>query len=58
MPRCTGQKAGPSPVGSRSGFWSVNRDNGDCPDGEVQSTCSGIEQTAYEFSSLFADFKK
>ena len=37
-------------------FWSVNRDNNGCADGTVQSTCSGIKQSAYEFTSLFADY--
>ncbi|MEU4687650.1 glycosyl hydrolase [Actinoplanes sp. NPDC023714] len=37
-------------------FWSVNRDNGDCLDGEVVATCSGIEQDDYAFTEMFADF--
>jgi chitinase len=37
-------------------FWSVNRDNGDCPDGTVSSSCSGIAQNDYAFTSLFKTF--
>ncbi|MEU4239825.1 glycosyl hydrolase [Actinoplanes sp. NPDC026619] len=37
-------------------FWSVNRDNGDCTDGKVNSKCSGISQDEYAFTSLFADY--
>ncbi|GIM94627.1 glycosyl hydrolase [Paractinoplanes toevensis] len=37
-------------------FWSVNRDNGDCTDGSVSSKCSGISQTDYAFTDLFADY--
>ncbi|MBU2669633.1 glycosyl hydrolase [Actinoplanes bogorensis] len=38
-------------------FWSVNRDNGGCTDGSVSPTCSGITQTEYQFTKLFAAFK-
>ncbi|MEU4564947.1 chitinase [Actinoplanes sp. NPDC023936] len=38
-------------------FWSVNRDNGDCGDGELSGTCSGISQSEYAFTKLFADFE-
>ncbi|MFF5291109.1 hypothetical protein [Paractinoplanes globisporus] len=37
-------------------FWSVNRDNGDCADGSVSPTCSGIGQSAYAFTALFKTF--
>ncbi|GAA0449335.1 hydrolase [Paractinoplanes deccanensis] len=37
-------------------FWSVNRDNDGCADGTVSSSCSGIAQTDYAFTSLFAAF--
>jgi len=37
-------------------FWSVNRDNGDCPDGSVSATCSGIKQDDYAFTTLFKTF--
>ncbi|GHF62311.1 hypothetical protein GCM10017566_39800 [Amycolatopsis bartoniae] len=37
-----------------AGFWSLNRDNGDCAGTTTTSgTCSGVSQTAYEFTSLF-----
>ncbi|MEU8241368.1 glycosyl hydrolase [Actinoplanes missouriensis] len=38
-------------------FWSVNRDNGDCGDGELSGTCSGISQSDYAFTKLFAGFE-
>lgn len=34
-------------------FWSVNRDNGDCAEGTLSGTCSGITQEEYAFTSLF-----
>ncbi|GLY01623.1 glycosyl hydrolase [Actinoplanes sp. NBRC 101535] len=37
-------------------FWSVNRDNGECPDGAVDAACSGIAQDDHEFGALFAAF--
>ena len=43
---------------SRYTFWSVNRDNGDCPNGEVEAACSGIKQSANAFTTMFADFTK
>jgi chitinase len=36
-------------------FWSIGRDNGDCPDGTLQSTCSGIAQDRYAFARAVAD---
>ena len=36
-------------------FWSLGRDNGDCPDGTVQSTCSGIAQDRYAFARALAE---
>jgi hypothetical protein len=41
---------------SRIGFWSVGRDNGGCPNGSVSPTCSGISQSAYEFTNIFKAF--
>ena len=38
------------------GFWSVGRDNGGCPNGTVSPTCSGISQSAYEFTGIFKGF--
>ncbi|MGH8791968.1 MAG: chitinase [Stackebrandtia sp.] len=38
------------------GFWSVGRDNGDCPDGRVSPVCSGISQSRYEFTGIFRPF--
>ncbi|MEV0202901.1 carbohydrate binding domain-containing protein [Nonomuraea sp. NPDC050691] len=38
------------------GFWSAGRDNGGCPGGGVSPTCSGIAQTAYEFTGIFKGF--
>ncbi|MFD0559151.1 chitinase [Stackebrandtia endophytica] len=38
------------------GFWSVGRDNGDCPGGGVSPACSGIAQSPYEFTKLFGAF--
>ncbi|MER7505864.1 carbohydrate binding domain-containing protein [Nonomuraea pusilla] len=38
------------------GFWSIGRDNGGCPDGRVSPTCSGVSQSAYEFTSIFKGF--
>jgi hypothetical protein len=35
------------------GFWSVGRDNGNCPGGGVSPTCSGISQSLYEFTNIF-----
>ncbi|GIM98193.1 hydrolase [Paractinoplanes toevensis] len=35
-------------------FWSVNRDNGDCDDGTLSATCSGVSQSDYAFTRLFA----
>lgn len=34
-------------------FWSLDRDNGGCPDGSVSATCSGISQAPYEFSQIY-----
>ena len=38
------------------GFWSVGRDNGGCPNGQVSPTCSGIGQSDYEFTNIFKAF--
>jgi len=37
-------------------FWSIGRDNGDCPTGAISPYCSGISQTEYEFSKIFNEF--
>jgi chitodextrinase len=37
-------------------FWSVGRDNGGCPNGSVSPSCSGIAQSAFQFSSIFHGF--
>ncbi len=37
-------------------FWSVGRDNVGCPGGGVSPTCSGISQSTYQFTSIFAGF--
>ncbi|MEU4237058.1 glycosyl hydrolase [Actinoplanes sp. NPDC026619] len=37
-------------------FWSINRDNGDCADGSVSGSCSGIAQSDYAFTKLFATY--
>lgn len=37
-------------------FWSANRDNGGCTDGTVSSSCSGISQSDYAFTTLFKGF--
>ncbi len=38
------------------GFWSVGRDNGGCPGGPVSPTCSSIQQSQYQFTSIFGGF--
>jgi chitinase len=38
------------------GFWSIGRDNGGCPDGGVKPDCSGLSQSDYEFTNIFAGF--
>jgi hypothetical protein len=39
------------------GFWSVGRDNGGCPGSRAASaTCSGVSQSAFQFSSAFRAF--
>jgi hypothetical protein len=37
-------------------FWSVGRDNGGCPNGQVSPSCSGISQSNFQFSSIFHGF--
>jgi chitinase len=37
-------------------FWSVGRDNGSCPGGGVSPTCSSIDQSDYEFTSIMRGF--
>lgn len=38
------------------GFWSIGRDNGGCAGGGVRPDCSGIAQSAYEFTNIFKGF--
>jgi chitinase len=40
----------------RLAFWSEGRDNGGCSGGGVSPTCSGISQSTYQFTSIFAGF--
>ena len=40
----------------RLAFWSEGRDNGGCPSGGVSPTCSGIAQSQFQFTSIFAGF--
>jgi chitinase len=37
-------------------FWSAGRDNGSCPGGGVSPTCSSIDQSDYEFTSIMRGF--
>jgi chitinase len=42
---------------NRLAFWSLARDNGGCPGQTFASpTCSGLSQTAFQFSSIFLGF--
>ncbi|WP_186762801.1 glycoside hydrolase family 18 protein [Lentzea tibetensis] len=41
---------------NRIGFWSVGRDNGGCPTGQVSPSCSGISQANWEFTNIFKSF--
>lgn len=38
------------------GFWSVGRDNGQCPGGGISPQCSSIKQEDYDFSKIFAKY--
>jgi hypothetical protein len=40
----------------RLAFWSEGRDNGGCPSGGVSPTCSGLSQSQFQFTSIFAGF--
>ncbi|GGL15265.1 sugar hydrolase [Sphaerisporangium melleum] len=40
----------------RVAFWSIGRDNGGCPNGTLSPTCSGVSQSAYEFTTIFRAF--
>lgn len=43
---------------TRLSFWSVARDNGDCPNqGFASPVCSGITQSRYQFASTFQRFR-
>ncbi|WP_433208754.1 carbohydrate binding domain-containing protein [Dactylosporangium sp. CS-047395] len=37
-------------------FWALQRDNGGCPGGAASDTCSGISQSTWQFSHIFAPF--
>ncbi|WP_433609163.1 carbohydrate binding domain-containing protein [Dactylosporangium sp. CA-139114] len=37
-------------------FWALQRDNGGCPGGAASDTCSGIAQSTWQFSHIFAPF--
>jgi chitinase len=37
-------------------FWSVNRDRGGCPAGTIDDNCSGLRQSEYAFTKLFAGY--
>jgi hypothetical protein len=40
------------------GFWSIGRDNGGCPGTDrASATCSGVSQSAFQFSSIFRGFQ-
>lgn len=39
-------------------FWSVGRDNGQCPNGPIKPTCSSTTQNEYEFTTTFQNFRK
>ncbi len=42
---------------SRIAMWSLGRDNGTCAGQSYASpTCSGVSQTAYQFSKTFEPF--
>jgi chitodextrinase len=42
---------------NRLAFWSLARDNGGCPNaGFASATCSGLAQTTWQFSGIFAGF--
>jgi len=38
-------------------FWSIGRDNGDCPDGTLSPYCSGTTQGPQEFTNIFQGFR-
>lgn len=37
-------------------MWSCNRDNGTCPGGSAQSSCSGIAQNNFDFTKAFINY--
>jgi chitinase len=37
-------------------FWALQRDNGGCPGGAAADTCSGVAQSTWQFSHIFAPF--
>ncbi|MEV4509008.1 glycosyl hydrolase family 18 protein [Dactylosporangium sp. NPDC049525] len=37
-------------------FWALQRDNGGCPGGAAADNCSGIQQSTWQFSHIFAPF--
>jgi len=38
-------------------FWSIGRDNGDCPGGTLSPYCSGTTQGPQEFTKIFQGFR-
>lgn len=38
------------------GYWSVGRDNGDCPGGGISPKCSSIAQQPFEFARIFSKY--
>lgn len=47
--------AGQQGIASLS-FWALQRDNGGCPGGAASDTCSGIQQSTWQFSHIFNPF--
>lgn len=39
-------------------FWALQRDNGGCPGTTGAGTCSGVVQTTWEFTHIFAPFTR
>jgi hypothetical protein len=37
-------------------FWALQRDNGGCPGAPASDSCSGVEQSTWQFSHIFAPF--
>ncbi len=39
-------------------FWALQRDNGNCPGGRASDSCSGLAQTTWEFTHIFARYAR